>query len=85
MTLCFSKTKDFLTVSQDNLVQGRRRKEGSWEERSTNKWEGGRKTKKGRELMVKSVPFVEQSPGKELATRMREALKAMEPRMGFKI
>ena len=50
------------------------------EQRST-KW-GSKNT---RELEVKTVLFVEQSPGGELARRMRETLKGMEHTLGFRV
>ena len=47
-----------------------------------NKWGSVKPT---RELEVKSVLFVEQSPGGELAKRMRDVLRNMEPTMGFRV
>ena len=44
-------------------------------------WGSSRTT---RELEVKSVLFVVQSPGGELAKRMREVLKNMDATMGFR-
>ena len=38
-----------------------------------------------KELEVKTVLFVEQSPGGELAKRMRETLRNMEHTLGFKV
>ena len=46
---------------------------------------GGRFNKLKRELKTKSVLFVEQSPGGELASKMREVLRGMEQTLGFKI
>ena len=46
---------------------------------------GAHSRAKDREQAVKSILFVEQSPGGELAKRMRETLRSMEPTMGFRI
>ena len=43
------------------------------------------RARKERELDIKSVLFVEQSPGGELATKMREVLKGMEQTLGFRV
>ena len=40
---------------------------------------------RGEELKVKSILFVEQTPNGELAKRLRETLKSMEPTLGFRI
>ena len=42
-------------------------------------------SKKAKELELKSVLFVEQSPKGELARRLREELRRMEPTLGFKV
>ena len=41
--------------------------------------------KRGRELEIKSVLFVEQSPKGELASRLREVLRKMEQTLGFRV
>ena len=46
---------------------------------------GAHSRPKEREQCGKSILFVEQSPGGELAKRMRETLRSMEPTMGFRI
>ena len=47
----------------------------------TDKWG----SKYARELEVKTVLFVEQTPGGELAKRMRETLRGMEHTLGFRV
>ena len=45
----------------------------------------GSKRNKNEEPEVKSLLFVEQTPNGELARRLRETLRNMEPTLGFKI
>ena len=46
---------------------------------------GREQRNKERELKVKTVLFVEQTPEGGLAKRLRETLRCMEPALGFKI
>ena len=41
--------------------------------------------KKGAEFQARTVLFVEQTPGGELAARLRELLARLEPMLGFKV
>ena len=72
-------------LAKTTWFRGRKKKEVGEHDRNSNSWGGGRRTKTGKELKMKSVLFVEQSPGGELAAKMREVLKSMEHTMGFKI
>ena len=63
--------------SSDEQHQGGRAIQGGFRKGAVRKEEG--------EPKVKSILFVEQSPEGELAKRMREVLKSMEPTLGFKI
>ena len=72
-------------LSKTNWFKKRRKGDRDPKEKQQGGREGAHKIAKGREQSVKSVLFVEQSPGGELAKRMREALRSMEPTMGFRI
>ena len=75
-------------LSKTNWFKKRRRKEddgasGSKEHEVQGTFRNG--SRKLKELELKSVLFVEQSPKGELASRLREALKRMEQTLGFRV
>ena len=65
----------------------RRKKREQYEEQSDGRSFGNKSkgSKHHRELEVKTVLFVEQSPKGELARRLREALRDMEHTLGFRV
>ena len=65
----------------------RRKKETEEEDNNRSKGHGARKvgSSKNRELELKSVLFVEQTPKGELAKRLRESLRGMEHTLGFRV
>ena len=73
-TTWFKKKK----MGDEQVIHGSKSKRGE----PGSKWGNVKST---RELDVKSVLFVEQSPGGELAKRMRDILRNMEPTMGFRV
>ena len=75
-------------LSKTNWFKKRRRKEddgasGSKEHEVQGTFRNG--SRKLKELELKSVLFVEQSPKGELASRLREALRRMEQTLGFRV
>ena len=76
-------------LAKANWFKNKKRTQGAIDTKVT-KWNGNPGAHRGRivkdkELELKSVLFVEQTPKGELASRLREAMRSMEQTLGFKI
>ena len=70
-------------LSKSNWFKKKKKEEQEKEQMEPGATSWG--SRPAKELEVKTVLFVEQSPGGELAKRMRETLRNMEHTLGFKV
>ena len=76
-------------LAKANWFKNKRKTQGATDTKVT-RWDQSQGAHRGRnvknrELELKSVLFVEQTPKGELAGRLREAMRSMEQTLGFKI
>ena len=76
-------------LSKSSWYRSRRKEDDEGEHAIQHPGKGGKKPKKsgssGATLKTRAVLFMEQTPGGELARRMREQLVSLEPTLGYKI